>query len=527
MPTPSVKGDVPDLVLEARHIAKTFGDRTVLCDLDLQLRAGEVHAILGENGSGKSTFIKILSGFHAPDPGGELLVRGKPVPLPLKVTDPADLGIAFVHQELGLFESGTVLENVRVGRYATSGPWRIPWRSERRHVAKALADFGLDIDPRTPLADLGPIERAMVAIVRALDQLQGRENAVLVLDEPTVYLPTDGAERLFAAIREVASRGIGVLFVTHRLEEVTAITDRVTILRDGRRVHTGETAAMTEDQLVETILGFSLTELYPESEAELGETVLEADGVSGEAVDDISLNLHAGEIVGVTGLVGMGYDEVPYLLFGASEHARGSVVAGGRDLDLSHLSPRSAIGAGMALLPANRARDGAVPTATAAENMTLISLSRFYRGGRLRHGREREAAATLMEEYDVRPRAPKLAFESFSGGNQQKALLAKWLVREPRVLLMHEPTQGVDIGARRDIFAKIRTATEQGAAALIASAEYEDLANLCDRVLVLRHGRIVSELTRERLTHQRLLDHVLRGRAEAPAAAEATSKGAV
>src|SRR5882757_3669497 len=184
--TPNAAG----LVLEARRIGKTFAGKTVLDGLDLELRTGEVHALLGENGSGKSTFIKILSGFHFPDRGGELYVRGEPVRLPMRITDPAELGIGFVHQDLALFEEGTVLESVRVGRYSTGGGWRIPWRRERRHVARALSDFGLDIDPRTPISQLGPIERAMVAIVRALDHLHGREEAVLVLDEPTVYLPT-------------------------------------------------------------------------------------------------------------------------------------------------------------------------------------------------------------------------------------------------------------------------------------------------------------------------------------------------
>lgn len=510
----------PGLVLEARRIGKTFAGKTVLDGLDLELRGGEVHALLGENGSGKSTFIKILSGFHFPDPGGELYVRGEPVRLPMKITDPTELGIGFVHQDLALFEEGTVLESVRVGRYSTGGGWRIPWRRERRHVARALSDFGLDVDPRTPISQLGPIERAMVAIVRALDQLQGREEAVLVLDEPTVYLPTDGVDRLFDAVREVASRGIGVLFVTHRLEEVQAVTDRVTVLRDGRRVHVGPTADLSPDQLIQTILGFELKELYPVAHSHAGDTALTAAGVRGKVLDDFSLDLHAGEIVGVTGLVGMGFDEVPYVLFGASEHARGSVTVEGKQVELEHLGPREAVEMGLALLPANRARDGAVPTATAAENMTLVSLGRFFKGGRLRHRAERAEALALMDEFDVRPRQPLLRFENFSGGNQQKALLAKWLVREPKVVLMHEPTQGVDIGARRDIFAKIRRAADDGAATLIASAEYEDLANLCDRILVFRRGKVVGELRDADLNHQRLLDHVLRGGADSSAVAQ-------
>lgn len=514
MTSPSTPSADP-LVLQAKGISKTFSGRTVLRGFDLDLRAGEVHGILGENGSGKSTFIKVLSGFLAPDPGGELAVNGTSVRLPMRVTDPASLGIGFVHQDLALFESGTILENIRIGRYQTGPGWRIPWRRERRVVRRLLADFGLDLDPRTPLASLGPIERAMVAIVRALDQLHGDEQAVLVLDEPTVYLPRDGVDRLFAAVREVAARGIGVIFVTHRLEEVAAITDRVTVLRDGERVLTANTASMTEDHLIEAILGFALTDLYPTPHSSAGDVLLQADGVCGASVDGVGLEVRAGEIVGVTGLVGMGFDELPYLLFGAADETRGSIVVDGARHDLATLSPRAAVEAGLALLPANRLRDAGVPEATAAENLTFVTLSDYFAGGRLRHRRERSHTRDLMDAFDVRPRAPRQRFSSFSGGNQQKLVLAKWLARRPRVLLMHEPTQGVDIGARRDIFAKIRAAADEGSAVLIASAEYEDLANLCDRVLVIRHGKVVSELSGDRLTHERVLDHVLRGRAGA------------
>jgi ribose transport system ATP-binding protein len=505
----TVNGNTP-LVLDARGISKTFGERTVLRELDLSLAAGEVHGLLGENGSGKSTLIKVLAGFHAPDPGGELWMHGEPVRLPLKVTDPPKLGIGFVHQDLPLFDSGTILENVRVGRYATRSGWRIPWRDERRVVAAALAGFGLDLDPDTQVSRLSAIERAMVAIVRALDQVSGSEQAVLVLDEPTAYLPNDGVERLFAAVREVGARGIGIVFVTHRLEEISEITDRVTVLRDGARVLTTATEGLTQDRLIEAILGFELAELYPEQHPSTGRPLLEATGVGGDAVSDVALGVGEGEIVGVTGLVGMGFDELPYLLFGAAPEARGVMTMGGRHHDLAALTPRAAMDAGLALVPANRPRDGAVGDASLAENLTLLRVRSHYRGGRLRHGDERREAVGLMDEFDIRPRDPVQRFGVFSGGNQQKALLAKWLTLRPRVLLLHEPTQGVDIGARRDLFAKIRAAADAGTGILIASAEYEDLSQLCDRVLVVRHGRIVSELRGKSLTPDRVLDQVLR-----------------
>jgi ribose transport system ATP-binding protein len=518
----AAQGGTP--VLAAYGISKSFAGRTVLRDFDLEVQAGEVHGILGENGSGKSTFIKVLSGYLAPEPGGELLIRGRPAKLPLKVTDPAALGIGFVHQDLALFESGTVMENVRIGRYETALGWRVPWRRERRTVRRLLDEFGLDIDPGTLVARLGPIERAMIAIVRALDQLHGDEQSVLVLDEPTCYLPKDGVERLFAAVREVAARGIGVVFVTHSLEEVSAITDRVTVLRDGARVLTAPTSELTEDRLVEAILGFALTDLYPTPHASAGAPLIEARGVSGALVKGVDLSVRSGEIVGVTGLAGMGFDELPYLLFGSSDEARGTLTIAGAAHDLQDLDPRGAMRAGLALLPANRLRDAGVAAATAAENLTFLTLSRFFDSGRLRHRREREHSRALMDEFDVRPRTPQQRFASFSGGNQQKLVLAKWLARNPPVLLLHEPTQGVDIGARKDIFAKIRAAADQGSAVLIASAEYEDLANLCDRVLVVRRGKVVGELAGERLTHERILDQVLRDRAGAGVNTPVTSE---
>jgi ribose transport system ATP-binding protein len=500
-------------VLRAVGVSKTFVGRTVLRDFHLDLKSGEVHGLLGENGSGKSTFIKVLSAYHAPDPGAELRVRGREVRLPMRATDPAELGIGFVHQDLALLETASVLENVRVGRYATGFGWRVSWRRERAVVAKALADFGLDISPDQQIATLGPVERAMVAIVRALGQVGGTDNAVLVLDEPTAYLPRDGVDRLFDAIRHLAARGLGVLFVTHRLEEVRAITDRVTVLRDGALVANAETASLTEAQLIETILGFELTDLYPDSHEHTGAPVLEVQDAADIVLKEASLTLRKGEIVGVTGLAGMGFEELPYVLFGAGQLARGTVTFAGVRRELSDITPRMACDLGMALVPGNRARDSVVPDASVAENMSMVTLRRHFRGGVLRHRAENATAGDLMQRFDVRPLAPRQRMETLSGGNQQKAILAKWLIREPQVLLMHEPTQGVDIGAKREIFRQIRSAADNGAAVLIAGTEYEDLANVCDRVLVFRHGRVVSELAGDSLTPGRVVEHALR---EAP-----------
>src|SRR5262245_2427269 len=413
-------------VLSARNVSKTFSGRTVLRGLDLDIRPGEVHGLLGQNGSGKSTFIKILAGFHAPDDGASLAIAGKPVALPLDPSEPQVLGLTFVHQDLGLVPEMTVLENLRVGSFETGFGWRIRWRRERQYVREALGQFGLGhISPRVEVGTLRDVERAMIAIVRALEQLKGHSAGLLVLDEPTAYLPRDGVDRLFDAVRTVAAAGHGVLFVTHRLEEVRALTERVTILRDGAHVETADTASLTERDLIERILGRSLGELYPGSHHMRGELALAADDVSGSVVRSFSLQLHRGEIVGLTGLLGMGQEQIPHLLFGSQHATAGTIELGGRRRDLRRMTPRRAIANGIALLPANRLREGAAPTATVTENVTLPTVSAYFRGGILNHPRERREVAARMREFQVVPPGPTRVFAKLSGGNQQKALLAK------------------------------------------------------------------------------------------------------
>jgi ribose transport system ATP-binding protein len=493
-------------VLSARALSKSFAGRRVLDAVDLDIAPGEIHGLVGQNGSGKSTLIKILAGYHAPDDGGRLTVGGAQVALPLAPTDPRALGIAFVHQDLGLVDTATVLENLRVGRYQTAAAWRIPWSAERRRAQAALdrIEAGVDLDAK--VGSLRDVDRALVAIARALDQVQGAAGGLLVLDEPTAYLPHDAAERLFAAVRAVAAAGAGVLFVTHRLEEILAITDAVSVLRNGQLVATEPTAAVTEAQLVQQILGFSLERLYPEPHEARAERVMTIRGVSGPTVRDVTTDLHVGEILGVTGLAGMGHEELPYLIFGAEPAAAGELEIDGVVHELRRLTPRSAIAAGLALLPGNRLRDGGVAEASLIENLTLPRLGRYFRGGRLSARAQARDVAALTDRFAVVPPRPDAALSSFSGGNQQKALLAKWFHTGPKVMVLHEPTQGVDIGAKRQIFQLIKDAADAGTSFVLASAEHEDLAHLCDRVLVFRDGRVVSSLHGPALTHERLLE---------------------
>lgn len=499
-------------VIFARHWSKTFAGRTVLHSIDLAVRRGQVHGLVGQNGSGKSTFIKILSGFYAPDPGARLAVSGQDVPMPLRPNQPSRLGIAFVHQDLGLLDDASILENLRVGRYETRFLRRVPWRVERNRVRQVLDELGLRADSTTPVAALSPVQRARLAIARALEDLRTFPTGLLVLDEPTVYLPRNQVEELFHAIRQVADSGFGVLFVSHDLDEVGAITDWVSVLRDGHLVASEPSRELSDEELSELILGFKLDKLYPAPRVGKGDTVLKVEAITDEYVLPLTFEVRKGEIVGLSGLLGSGHDRVPYMLFGATLMRSGRITLGRTPIETGHLSPSHMLSLGVALVPADRHRYGAVGLATVTENLTLVTLRRYFSRFVLDKHKERIRVLSLLEKFNIRPSDPSKRFIEFSGGNQQKVVLAKWLETSPSVLLLHEPTQGVDVGARRQILASIRAAADRGAAVLIASTEYEDMAHLCDRVLIFRRGSMISELDGHDLTHERVLELCFGGR---------------
>lgn len=493
-------------LLVIRGLTKRFGAVAALSGLDLDVRAGEVHALIGQNGSGKSTLIKSLAGYHHPD-AGELRLHGDPLDPALTQGQLADAGLAFLHQDAPVAPAMTVLENIRLGRYRQRMLGRISTRRERRRVRDLLGSVGLDVDPETNAGTMPAAERALLGFAAALDSLPAK-GGVLVLDEPTASLPPGAAELLFDAIRRVTASGSGVLFISHRLDEVMEISDRVSVLRDGVRVDTVETADASEDSLVSLMLGRDLDEVYPDrDDVAVTDTtpVLDARGISGRLVQGVDVAVRRGEIVGVTGLVGMGQDELPYLLYGALPMRSGSVLVHGTELP--GVTPRRLRGHRISLVPADRARASGAPAASVMENLSLPVLDRFFSGGFLRRRAESGRARELISRFDVRPADPAKPLSALSGGNQQKVLLAKWLQIETAVILLHEPTLGVDIASRAQIFQIIREAADEGTGVLIASSEYEDLANLCDRVLVLNRGRVVAELTGNGLSEERILHH--------------------
>jgi len=497
-----VGADGEPLALAARHLSKRFGGTLALDAAGISLQRGEIHGLLGENGSGKSTLIKVLAGYHAPEPGGELEVNGRGVALPLGTGEPRALGLRFVHQDLGLIPSLSVLENLRLEELAAARGARIAWRAERRRASETFARFEVDLEPRATVAELRPADRALLAIVRAVEAMPQR--GVLVLDEPTAFLPTQQRERLFALIRRVAGQGSSVLVVSHDLAEVRGLADRITVLRDGRNAGTVIAGEVETSALVELVVGRVLAPAAARAPANSPSGV-SVSGLSGEVVRNVSIDLGRGEVLGITGLPGSGFDELPYLLFGARRADGGRLVLD-EELDLTAQTPHRALASGIALLPADRSRDGAVGALSVGENIMLPVLDRYTEGGRLDRGRMRSDTAELLGAQDVRPAAPELTFEALSGGNQQKALLAKWLHTRPKLLLLDEPTRGVDVGAREGITAALRELADRGVAVLCASGDHDQLAQLCDRVIVLSGGRVADELTGAELSEERIAE---------------------
>lgn len=497
--------------LELRNLSKSFGGTQALRGVDLSLLPGEVHGLLGENGSGKSTLIKVLAGFYAPDEG-ELRFDGEPVRLPLATGQFRELGLSFVHQDLGLIESLSVLENLRVAELASSrSRFGISWRRERRRARETFDRYGLRIDPTAIVAELKPVERALLAIVRAIEEIRsvGAGQGVLVLDEPTVFLPREGIEVLFSLVRDAAAVGASILFVSHDLDEVREITDRVTVLRDGLLVGTVNTRETSETTFVEMIIGRQLAKLGDVEHADLTErrVGVSVEGLTGTTVNSVSFQMHEGEIVGLTGLIGSGFEEVPHLLYGSRRARAGRLILRGETIDLTKVTPSAATRSRLALIPGDRKTDGSVSSLPVVENMALSVLDRYFNGVALERRRMRRETQALMVQFDVRPNDPSLPYGALSGGNQQKALLAKWFQTEPSLLLLDEPTQGVDVGARQQIFGLIHAAVEErGVHVLCASSDYEQLSLLCDRVIVFGRGRVWRELVGNDVTKERIIE---------------------
>jgi ABC-type sugar transport system ATPase subunit len=502
-----------DRRLEMRGITKRFPG-TIACEgVDFDLGSGEIHALVGQNGAGKSTLIKVLAGIYPRDEG-EILVEGEPVGY-LTPRISHDLGMRFIHQELNLVSQFNVAENIVLGDpYPLR--WRtrlIHWRKLNRQARNTLDDLRISIDPRRAVQSLRVGEQWMVAIARALYS-RGR---ILVMDEPTSSLTKKDVRELFDLVRSLAAKGTSVIYISHRLEEIFELAERVTVLKDGRKVMTTEVADLDLPGLVQMMVGGRPQELYPdvEEDREVGSPVLQVEHLTSadEHLLDVGFEIREREVVGMTGLLGAGHNDLADLLFCVGGPCvAGRILVDGRPY--APRAPRRAISRGIALVPEERRRQGLVAGMRLWENVILPHLSRFVIDPvtRIIHrGRGRKAALEQMTALRIIATGAAQEVQYLSGGNQQKVVLAKWLLRRPRLLVMSEPTRGIDVSAKAEIYALIRKLADSGNAILFVSTEAEELAGTCDRVLVLRAGRIVADLSRSELTAHRIMNACYEG----------------
>jgi ABC-type sugar transport system ATPase subunit len=505
------------LAVVCHQLSKSFAGVPVLRGVNLTLKAGEVHALLGANGSGKSTLVKILTGVYQPD-SGSITVGGQTLSAFTSPHDAGGSGIAVVHQEAPLIDTMTVAQCIGVFRgFSTSALGRVDWARLERETKALLDRYEVQVSPRQLAGTLSPAERALVALVIALDRVRNGVE-LLILDEVTASLPEDQAEVFLRQVGAVAKDGVAVLMVTHRLTELKNLARSVTVLREGGVVHSAPAGETTDEQLVARMVGVGKTESRVKDGSSgsavrklwsaekksrrsppIGDDVpaLALEGVAGTFLRDVHLEVRPGEIVGVAGLVDAGIAELPQILGGLVSRRGGNIRVSGASMSL-RMRPAEAIEAGLAVLPGDRLRNGGIATLSVSDNVILPEVGRFWGRRRLKA----EVLRNVISVLDVRPPSARILFSKLSGGNQQKSLLGKWLLTRPTVLVLDDPTSGVDPGAREKIFEILHDAAREGLAILLFSTEPEQLASICGRVLILRQGRIVTELTGQTLSRE-------------------------
>jgi D-xylose transport system ATP-binding protein len=496
-----------DLLLETRNITKEFPGVKALEDVSFQVRKGEIHAMVGENGAGKSTLMKILSGFYPYGTySGDILVDGKAQKFS-RIRDSEEAGIAIIYQELALVKQMTIAENIHLGAERCRARGVIDWNETYQRTAKALKEVGLKLTPAARVIDLGVGSQQLVEIAKALS----KQARLLILDEPTAALTAAEADNLLNILGSLREKGVACVYISHRLREVTRIADRITVLRDGKSICTDDKANMNEERMIRTMVGRDLTNMFPRRARPLGETVLEVknwtvrDPVTDEVkCKEINLQVRKGEILGIAGLMGAGRTELVMSLFGVwGKRQAGELRLNGKTIDIR--SAQDAIRFGLSLVSEDRKRYGLVLGMDVKENSTLASLARISRAGVINKNEEIKCAGQLVKE--LRTKTPTLEQKvgNLSGGNQQKVVIAKWLLTKPTVLFLDEPTRGIDVGAKVEIYNIMNDLVDQGVCVVMISSELPEVLGMSDRILVIHEGRLTGSFSRDEATEEKVM----------------------
>ncbi len=505
-----------DIILEMRNISKSFAGVHALRDVSFRCRRGTVHALVGENGAGKSTLMKILAGAYVAD-SGEIVYKGRHYDR-LTTREALDSGIAIIYQELNLLPYMTVAENIFLGREPRTSLGLLDSKRMNAEAASLLNRLGVNLNVRRLVGELTVARQQMVEIARALSQ----QVDMIVMDEPSAILAGHELEILFSIIESLVAQNVTVVYISHRLDEVFQIADEVTVLKDGRVVGTKPLEALTRSQLIQMMVGRPLDEVFPKSRGHRGETALVAQHLTTDAINDVSLRLHSGEIVGVAGMVGSGRTELARALFGADSLRSGSLTIRGERRRVS--SPNAAVRLGMALVPEDRKTQGLFMELPIRDNITVTILDRITRGAMLQRRLEAEAVQKARGELAIVMASDRQEVQDLSGGNQQKVVLAKWLATAPTVVILDEPTRGIDVGAKFEIYQLMRALTDRGVAILMISSELPEILGMSDRILVMHDGAIAGELSREEATEEKIIHLATTGRGLAEASETQTGQ---
>jgi ribose transport system ATP-binding protein len=492
-----------NVIFATAGLVKTFGGVRVLDNVDFELRKGEIHAILGENGAGKSTLIKILGGVYKPD-GGQILLNGKDTIIPTPRAAQL-LGIRVIHQEFNLLPQLTVAENVFLGNLPEGAvPGSVDWKTLNRKAKEILSRFQANIDPENKACNLTPGGQQMVEIAQALTS----EVKILILDEPTAALNDVETQNLFVVLRQMCSEGISVIYISHKLNEIFEIADRVTVLRDGKKIDTVNTHETNQPQLIQMMVGRSLKEMYPRHRVEPGKVLLETRNLMGDGLFEINLKLRAGEVLGIYGLMGSGQSKLANALFGVAPATSGDIYI--HDQKVKIKSPENAKKHGLGFVPSERKTEALISPLSLLKNITIASLSRYSRYLYfIDDNGEKNSAAAWMKALDIRARGLDANIGSLSGGNQQKAIFCRWFDTQSEILVLNEPTRGVDVGAKVEIYKLIDDFCKNGKAVIMFSSELPELLSIADRIMVMNSGHSTDEFLYGEATQAKLMEAAL------------------